>query len=352
MHHGLWGSHPTLSAIFTHMFLHADIFHLAGNMLFLWLFGSLIEDALRPWGLAALYVGGGIAAAAAHIGVTRAVGGNLNVPMVGASGAIAAVMGLSMLRFYKTRVEIFYWIYYIRGTFWVQSLWALMVWVGKEVLEGVLNPGGGVAHWAHVGGFVAGAGVAPFIGSVRAAKNEYFTDDPEANVEYVRRAEQVAGAERALRADPNNAYLMRRLAQAQRHAGEYERATESYQRCIASFASRKLLEQAADVYLELVEYNEHATLPPDARLQIARQLEERHPAQAATAYRRLLEQFPEHPTGELALLRLAALSIQKLSQAQEGIRYLDQFLQRYPNSRWAAGARQERERLAQTGLGI
>src|SRR5262249_6872325 len=60
--YGFWGSHPTVLTLFTHMFIHADWFHLAGNMLFLWIFGSLIEDVLRPWGLAALYFAGGMAA--------------------------------------------------------------------------------------------------------------------------------------------------------------------------------------------------------------------------------------------------------------------------------------------------
>jgi rhomboid family protein len=352
MQFALWGSHPTLTTLFTHMFLHGGFMHLAGNMLFLWLFGSLIEDALRPWGMAALYFGGGIAAAAAHIGITRALGGSVEGPMIGASGAIAAVMGLFMLRFYRTRVEMFYWIRFRVGTFWVQSVWALLAWVGLEVLEGVLDAGGGVAHWAHVGGFAAGALAAPFVGSIRAAKQEYFSDDPADNVEYLRRSEQMAAADKALRADPNNAYLMRRLAQAQQHAGEYQRAVETYQRCIASFAGRNMLEQAADVYLELVEHDTGAVLPPDARLQIARQLEQNHPAQAVAAYRLVLEQYPEHDAAEFALLRLAALHIQKLSQPYEGARLLDQFLQKYPNSRWAEGARHEREKLDRpSGLG-
>ena len=80
LHYGLWGSHPTLLTLFTHMFLHGDLLHLAGNMLFLWLFGSLIEDVLRPWGMAALYLGGGMAAAWAHIGICHALGVNLTVP--------------------------------------------------------------------------------------------------------------------------------------------------------------------------------------------------------------------------------------------------------------------------------
>ena len=62
---------------------------------------------------------------------------------------------------------------------------------------------------------------------------------------------------------------------------------------------------------------------------------------------RLIEQYPEHPATQFALIRLAALLIQKLNQPHEGVRYLDQFLRQFPNSRWAEGARQERERLAQ-----
>src|SRR5439155_26285411 len=101
---------PTLLTFFTHMFVHGGWLHLIGNMLFLWIFGSLIEDALRPWGLALLFLGGGIMAALAHIAMSLAFGKPVDVPMVGASGAIAAIMGLFTLRFWRTRVEIQLWI--------------------------------------------------------------------------------------------------------------------------------------------------------------------------------------------------------------------------------------------------
>ncbi len=136
--------------------------------------------------------------------------------MIGASGAIAAIISRAGRCSGSTGRECRSSIGFT--TFAARSgpIWALLVWVGIEVIERGVDSGqgGGVAHWAHVGGFVAGAIAAPFIGSVRAAKNEYFSDDPADNVEYVRRSEQVTAAERALRADPNNAYLMRRLAQA------------------------------------------------------------------------------------------------------------------------------------------
>jgi tetratricopeptide (TPR) repeat protein len=245
-----------------------------------------------------------------------------------------------MLRFYKTRIQFFFILF---GTFWARAIWVLPLWFGKEILGGVLegsSRGGGVAHWAHVGGFVVGALVAPFVGSISAAKEEYVLEDAADNVEYLRRAGEAAAAERALRADPNNAYLMRRLAQAYRHAGQYEQATRTYQRCLSSFVGRNLMGPAAEVYLELIEYDDHSGIAPDVQLKVARQLEQDRPRQAMMVYGALSEQYPATREGEFALLRLAALAIQRLGQPGDGRRYLVQFLERYPNSQWAAEARQ------------
>jgi rhomboid family protein len=346
--YGLWGNHPEqLLNWLTHMFIHGDELHLIGNMLFLWIFGSLIEDAIRPWGLAALYVAGGVMAALAHILISTLFGDAVDVPMVGASGAVAAIMGLFMLRFYKTQVEIFYWFYYVRGTFWVQSIWALAFWVGLEVIDGVISAGqgSGVAHWAHVGGFAAGAAAAPFVGGISAAKKEYITDDPETNVEYVRRSEQVMQAERALKADSGNGYLMRKLAQAYRYAGDYEEATQTYQRCVYRFATRNMMDQAGEVYLELIEHNEAAVLPPEVQLKLAQHLESSRITQAVWSYQFLARHHPTRPEGEHSLLRLAAIYSQTLNQPHEAMRCLYEFLMRYPNSKWAPEARQTYDNL-------
>lgn len=349
--YGLRGSDPTLFTFFSHMFIHGSIMHLVGNMLFLWIFGSLIEDAIRPWGFAAVYFGGGIMAALGHIGMSLAMGHPVDVPMVGASGAIAALMGLFMLRFYKTRVQVFYFFFFfLRGTFWVASIWALLYWIALEVFNGVVasleDGGGGVAHWAHVGGFVAGAIAAPFLGSITAAQKEYFSDDPGTNVEYVRRNEQVSQAERALRADPGNAYLMRRLAQAYRYAGEYEHATNVYQQSVVRFATRGLMEQATEVYIELLEYNDGAVLPSEVLARLAQALEASRLPLAVWTYQALLARYPVSPEAEHALLRLSGLYSHSLSQPHEALRLLHEFLERYPHSQWAAQARQARDALA------
>lgn len=341
---GLWGDHPTLLTLFTHMFIHGDELHLIGNMLYLWLFGSLIEDALRPWGLAALFVGGGFCAAAAHIGISVALGHNVHVPMVGASGAIAAIMGLFMLRFHKTQVQVAYVFQYRWGTMWVKAVWAMLIWVGIEILQAVfeasfLHGAGGVAHWAHIGGFVAGIVAAPFVGGLEEAQREYRTDDPETNVEYLRRSEQVAAAEKALRADPGNAYLLRAVAQAHAYAGDYAEASHAYQECVCRFAHRNMLAQAEEVYLEVMQYNTGLVLPADVLLKLGRQLEAQHLVAAITAYRTITLNHPTRGEAEFALLRLAVLHRDRLEQPYEAIRLLNDFVRRYPNSEWAPQAR-------------
>jgi membrane associated rhomboid family serine protease len=357
LHYGLWGSHPTPVTLFSHMFVHGDWLHLAGNMLFLWIFGSLIEDALRPWGLALLYLGGGFAAALANIGMSQLLGQNIDVPMVGASGAVAAIMGLFMLRFYRTRVEVAYWFGFLaRGTFWVQSVWALLYWVVLEVFWGVLDAavpsgGGGVAHWAHVGGFAAGALAAPFVGGIAGAKREYVTDDPEVNVEYVRRGEVVAAAERALKAEPGNGYAMRRLAKAYADAGEYARATEMYQRCLYRFGSRGMVDQALDVYLELLAHNEAVVVPANLLLPIAQRLESDRLAQAVSAYRSIIQHHLTRPEAEYAMLRLVDVYYRVYQQPYEALRLVTEFLQRYPQSEWSADARRWYQALT-TQLGV
>jgi membrane associated rhomboid family serine protease len=349
---GLWGSHPTVVALFAHQFIHADLLHLAGNMLFLWIFGSLIEDAARPWGLGALYLGGGILAALTHILISSALGQDLDVPMVGASGAVAAIMGLFMLRFYRTRVQVLYWFGGLwRGTFWVQSVWALLYWIVLELAGGVIDAAftggsGGVAHWAHIGGFAAGAIAAPLVGGLQAARQEYQTDDPETNVEHVRRGEQAEAAEKALRQDAGNPYLMRQMAQACRRAADRQRAIHTYQACITCFATRGMVEQAADVYLEALDYHGDPVLSPEVGCAVARQLEGAHPDRAAALYRLLVSRHVTRPEAEVALIRLSVLCRQRFDQPYEALRCLNEFLARYPNSPHARQARGARDALS------
>lgn len=145
---------------FRSMFLHAGFWHLIGNMTYLWLFGTNVEDYLgRRWFLV-LYFAGGLAAALVHTVLYPQV----CVPLVGASGAIAAILGAYILAYPGTKVRagiIFfrYFMFPVR----VSAVIMLGVWFLLQVFNGVLSlgvdtlTGGGVAFFAHIGGFVFGA---------------------------------------------------------------------------------------------------------------------------------------------------------------------------------------------------
>ena len=132
------------------MFLHGSIPHLFGNMLFLWVFGNNIEAAKGWLRYLALYLAGGVVATAAHV----AVDPDSTVPIVGASGAIAAVMGAYFVLWPSARVKtlIFFGPVLLRK---VQAIWLLLVWFAQQFL--LVGADSGVAWAAHVGGFVFGA---------------------------------------------------------------------------------------------------------------------------------------------------------------------------------------------------
>lgn len=152
-----WGLVPAMprpGSFITSMFLHGGIMHLAGNMLFLWVFGDNIEDQMGHIGFFAFYFLGGIGAAFAQ---------NLSdpqslVPMIGASGAIATVMGGYLLMFPKARVDILLFFVIIIRVIPVPAWIVLGLWFAIQLVQGWATPSdqGRVAHWAHAGGFVTG----------------------------------------------------------------------------------------------------------------------------------------------------------------------------------------------------
>ncbi len=141
--------------VLTSMFLHGGWMHLLGNMLFLWIYGDNMEDEMGHVGFLGFYLAAGVAAGMIH--VFSAPGSP--VPTVGASGAIAGVMGGYLLLFPKARVDILLFIIVYVRIFPVPAWIVLMVWFGMQFVGGIgSDPDtGGVAYWAHIGGFVAGA---------------------------------------------------------------------------------------------------------------------------------------------------------------------------------------------------
>ena len=141
--------------VLTSMFMHGGWMHIIGNMLFLWVFGDNMEDEFGHGGFLLFYLGAGAAAAAAHM---LSDPGSA-VPTVGASGAIAGVMGGYLLLFPRARVDVLFVIVFIIRVVPIPAWVVLGVWFALQLLLGATTPvgGGGVAYWAHAGGFLAGA---------------------------------------------------------------------------------------------------------------------------------------------------------------------------------------------------
>ena len=140
--------------VVTSMFLHGGFLHLAGNMLFLWVFGDNMEDRMGHLGFLSFYLAGGIGAAAIQI----AADPQSTIPMVGASGAIAAVLGGYLLLFPKARVDVLFIIVVIIRIVPIPAFIVLGIWFGIQIFGGLATPSdeGGVAYWAHSGGFTVG----------------------------------------------------------------------------------------------------------------------------------------------------------------------------------------------------
>lgn len=157
--------------IFTSMFMHAGLAHIAGNMLYLWIFGDNVEDRMGPARYLAFYLAGGVVASLTHL-LTNP---NSQIPTVGASGAIGAVLGAYLVLFPQSRIVTFIPLGFFMRLTVVPAIIVLGLWFILQLFSGVLALGGpdvgGVAFWAHVGGFVAGAVMAKLLASGRRSES-------------------------------------------------------------------------------------------------------------------------------------------------------------------------------------
>jgi membrane associated rhomboid family serine protease len=161
-------AHPSVISYLTANFLHGGWMHLIGNMWFLWLAGFVLEDVWGRWLYSAFYLIAGAAALQIHAWANA----GSTVATIGASGAVAALMGAFLVRFPKMKIEMLWVLWFSMFklmrtgnpfryiVFNASAYWLLPLWLGIEVFSGALFGADGVAHWAHVGGFVFGALVA------------------------------------------------------------------------------------------------------------------------------------------------------------------------------------------------
>jgi membrane associated rhomboid family serine protease len=147
---------PEGYTLLSYMFFHGDFWHITGNMLFLWVFGDNVEDAMGHWRFLAFYLVCGVCAALFHAVMLSGSG----APLIGASGAVAGVIAAYVMLFPRVLV----WVLAFRVIpLHVPALWAIGAWIVTQVVMAFLPSIGPVAWWAHIGGLLAGAVLVVFL---------------------------------------------------------------------------------------------------------------------------------------------------------------------------------------------
>ena len=162
----------TALTLFTSMFMHGSLLHIAGNMLFLWIFGNNVEDSMGRLKFLLFYLAGGLAA----IALQTAVGPDAAVPTVGASGAVAAVLGAYVILHPRARVLTLIFLVIFFTFVELPAMLVLGAWFLLQIFSGLQDfaapatgGGGGVAYFAHIGGFIFGLVLIAFLASNRKA---------------------------------------------------------------------------------------------------------------------------------------------------------------------------------------
>ena len=189
--YALNGREPTITSLFSHMFLHGDIMHLSGNMAVLFVVGYTVEAALGPLGFLALYLLGGLGAALPDVMMPS----DAYRLSLGASGAISAIMAAYLVLFGKRRINFFYWLIFFFGTARWPALAILPIWLANELLQNfVFNRGANINYMAHFAGLLSGAlliGVYRWRRRGKTAEIVHRQDDEQAIGELRQRAEDL-----------------------------------------------------------------------------------------------------------------------------------------------------------------
>lgn len=306
-------ANPWGTSLLTHAFLHLNLVHLLGNLVVLAAVGPYVEQTLGGMRLLAVYGAGALVGALAHAGLTPSSA----APLVGASGAVAAILGYATIRFLGVRVPL--------APGWnvpvgaVAVLWLVLQATGTFVRIGAQATTGGTAFWTHLGGFVAGIGVAALFRAPQQAS----LDQGQTSIHKMqdRGPGAVAGAAREhLARHPEDLAAWHQLAQAAADLHDVDTETQAWH----AILERGPIGDYPMAVSRLAALHRLTDLPALQRLRLADRLS---PAEAADLLRwSIVNQLPEDPARPDALLALADACL----QADERHRLAVELAQGYP----------------------
>jgi len=328
-HYAFVPAHPSPISYLTANFLHGGIMHLVGNMWFLWLAGFVLEDLWGRWLYSAFYLVAG-AAALQFYGWTNT--GSIT-PTLGASGAVAALMGAFLVRLPKMKIQMA-WLFWFRiYRFWAPAYWLLPLWLFGEIFYGTLfGSMSGVAHWAHVGGFLFGAVAAVAIqhsGLEQKANKAIeeklgWSNDPElelasSNMEHGQLADAIAHLNAYVAKKPNSVDAWNMLRQIYTRQNDMKSYLEATVKSCALHLRAHEVEAAFQDYAEFVD-NGGGKMPAATWLELCKGAEEKQEFERAlTEYQQLAAAYPAERQALTAQLSAARLCLKRLGRPADAL---------------------------------
>jgi membrane associated rhomboid family serine protease len=329
--YGFVPAHHTAISYLTANFLHGGWLHLIGNMWFLWLAGFILED---NWGRA-IYAVFYLLAGAVALQVHGSIYPDSLGPCLGASGAVAALMGAFLIRFPKLKIEMFFWIFYVRGRFKAPAYWLLPLWGLMELFYGsIFGRASGVAHWAHVGGFAFGmigalilsrSGLEHKVSSAIDEKVGWSADPAIVQateaIDQGKPEEAIKKLEEHVAAKPDSPDALVLLQQLHWRRGN----SAGQQDATVKLCQLHLKKQDGEAALR--DYEEFQNtggqhLPSATWLELCRSLEGQQNFERAVAeYDKLAVAYPRDKQSLLALMAAGRLSLKKLGRPAEALHF-------------------------------
>jgi membrane associated rhomboid family serine protease len=335
---------PSLSGALLSLFLHGGWLHLCGNALYLWIFGSQLEGRKGFLPLAALFLLGGLSGCWIQAWLTPADSWAYRVPVIGASGAVASLLGASLVRFRHHRVKIVFFIFAVvgglarAGVAHLNTMIACLLWFALQLAQGLAAWGGGgsaIAHGAHLGGFATGVLLSFVLGFHREVGREIHRDRAQRYFEEGEWFAALGEITTHLRRVPEDRSARLLKARLLLLAGRSTAAIAEYQSLHDDALRRRRPVEAARIHREMRVHGIRARLPASALLRAAYEYQRNGRfEEAAGAYEEYVRRFPDGSAADLALARRAELLWEKLGRFEEAQVSYKRLLEAYERSEW------------------
>lgn len=348
LRYGFIPAHQSLVTSFTYMFMHGSTGHLLGNMVFLWIVGCMLEMGLGRIRYGALYIIGGLFA----VWVYWLIYMSSAVPLVGASGAIAGLMGAFAVLFGKKKIKIFYSLGFYFNYIKIPAIVLLPIWLGNEFYQLFGGGTSHVAYVAHIGGLIGGALFGFICLKFSLGFNKDVIEDTpvdeisplvEKALKHIAELDMETGRqllEKVLDREPENTDVLTHLFNVYKLDPADEKFHKTAQKLIFELArSYNTYEKANDIYQEYIRHTSRPRLSPQLYIQLSMMFAATgHLENAVQILTMLLKKVPDSPGVPTALLKLAGAYRQN-GMALKGKRCMQLICNKYPESTEAQLAR-------------